>query len=178
MIVAAVNGLLLLAAVALSLSMTAAGRSANSSDPSQPAPAIKGSGVHSTLALLSDQTVKDFFDSAISKAYYVIEVSLSKDGASGFAVTGLELHFVDGDSILPTPASFVALQMSRNKRKLMPAKFVSEVVLVPNAKGVRTWLFVEKKERDRLRLVNGQLPPGLQLFGNVSETLFVKEAIP
>jgi len=153
--------------------MRTARRGVNNSDTSEPAPATKEPGLHSTLTLLSDQTAKDLFDSKISKAYYVIEALLSDDSSSGFAATGLELRSANRDRIQLTPARFIALQMSPHG-KLMPASLIGQDVLVPSSSGVRTWLFVEK---NRLIVVDGRLPPGLQLFGSVSETLFVMKAI-
>lgn len=140
-------------------------RSVDNSDPSQSAPATKEPRLHSTLTLLGDKTVKDLFGSTISKAYYVIETLLSDDGSSGFAVTGLELRADDGDLIQVTPPRFIALQMSHG-RKLMPASLIREELLVLSSSGLPTWLFVEK---DKLKLVDGKLPTGIHLFGEVSK---------
>ena len=145
----------------------------DNSEPSKPAPATKEPGLHSTLALLSDQTAKALFGSTISKAYYIIEALLSNDSSSGIAVTGLELHPADGDPIQLTPARLIALQMSHN-RKLMPARLISQELLVPNSSGVRTWLFVR---RVRLGVLDGKLPTGIQLFGGVSKVQFEMKAI-
>ncbi len=139
----------------------------------EPAPATEETGLRCTLALLSDKTVKDLFNAAISEAYYVIEVVLSQDSSSVFAVTELELHPVDGKPIQPTSVRLIARQMS-HKRKLMPAGLVSEVVLVPTPEGIRTWLFVVK---NRLDVVEGKLPTGLQLFGKVSKVQFEMKLI-
>ena len=127
--------------------------SVDNSEPSKPAPATKEPGLHSTLALLSDQTAKALFGSTISKAYYIIEALLSNDSSSGIAVTGLELHPADGDPIQLTPARLIALQMSHN------GKLTSGLIktIVPNSSGVRTWLFVEKS---RLGVLDGKLPTG------------------
>jgi hypothetical protein len=56
----------------------------------------------------------------------------------------------------------------------MPAGLVSEVVLVPTPEGIRTWLFVVK---NRLDVVEGKLPTGLQLFGKVSKVQFEMKLI-
>lgn len=140
--------------------------------------------LQASLLLLPDQTVKADFGSRVSKAYFVIEASISNAHSSGFAITGLELLSADGYPISVTPPKTIAAKVSNRPKLvpewllgqecLIPKWFTGQEILVPSSSGVPTRLFVQK---DSLNLVEGRLPPGLQLVGWVSETLFVPKAI-
>ncbi len=150
--------------------------------PSGTVPATNG--IRATLSLLSDQTAKALFGSRISKAYYVIETSFSDVGLSGFVVTGLQLCSAEGAPILVTSPQVIAAKVSHRPKMvpewllgqecLVPKWLTNQGVVVPGRSDARTRLFVEK---GRLELEHGMLPPGLQLFGEVSETLFVTKTI-
>ncbi len=147
-------------------------------------PAAKEPRLQASLLLLPDQTVKADFGSRVSKAYFVIEASISNAHSSGFAITGLELLSADGCPISVTSPKTIAAKVPHRPKLvpewllgqecLIPKWFTGQEILVPSSSGVPTRLFVQK---DSLNLVEGRLPPGLQLVGWVSETLFVPKAI-